>query len=212
MPDQWYNSGLDALNGARSWTADNYNAVLIDNQYTFSSSHSNLSDVPSGARISTVALSSKTISSGVLSAASPITWSNVTSTNPLIGFVICYDSGSAATSTLIAYYDGAITVTIAATATGTAISVDPLLGAVPNSAVMTRLTGTGAASITLSGSGGGAANARTLTANSSVSVVAGDTYSVGYTNSGFPISSNPNGGSVIHTISGSNGLARLRRL
>lgn len=84
-------------------------AVLVDTgAYSYSASHQFLSDIPSGARIATSsALASKTITNGVFDAAD-FTWSAVTGVQSE-AIVLYYDTGSAATSRLIAYYDTGVT-------------------------------------------------------------------------------------------------------
>ncbi|WTW93638.1 hypothetical protein OG216_09725 [Streptomycetaceae bacterium NBC_01309] len=85
----------------------NIKAVLVDTgQYTFSAAHDFLDDVPSGARVATSGnLASKTTTGGVFDAAD-ITISAVTGAT--VEAVIVYnDSGSAATSDLIAFIDSA---------------------------------------------------------------------------------------------------------
>lgn len=82
-------------------------AVLVDGaDYTFSQSHDFLDDVPSGARVGTPqTLGSKTYTNGVFDAAD-ITFSAVTG-DPCEALIIFIDTGSEATSRLVAYIDSA---------------------------------------------------------------------------------------------------------
>lgn len=212
MPNQIMDGGgrQSFAQGAINWNSDTIKAVLVDTTYTFSASHANLSDVGSGARIATATLSGNTSTNGILNSNSPITWTGVTNSNQLTGFYIYKDTGTASTSTLIAWIDGLITVTIAAGATSATVTVDPLRGAISNSAVLTRTSGSGPSTITLSGSGGGAANARSLTSSTSITTVTGDTYTVATSGSNFPIASGLSSATINYNIdSGTNKLFKL---
>ena len=109
MTNQLYGLGREAfLNGDLDWASNDIKVVLVDtNDYTVSiNTHQFLSDVPSGARVATSAnLSSKTATLGVADAAD-VTFSAVTG-DQSEALVIYQDSGSAATSRLIAYIDTA---------------------------------------------------------------------------------------------------------
>lgn len=87
----------------------NVKAVLVDGaDYTYSSAHEFLSDVPSGARVATSGnLASKTITGGVADCAD-FSFTAVTGDQSEI-LIIYVDSGSAATSPLVAYYDTGVT-------------------------------------------------------------------------------------------------------
>lgn len=77
--------------------------------YTFSSAHDFLDDVPSGARVATSGnLGSKTIANGTFDSAD-FTWSSVTGDQS--EQIIIYDDtpGTEATKNLIAFYDTGIT-------------------------------------------------------------------------------------------------------
>jgi hypothetical protein len=194
-----------------NWNSDTIKAVIVDNTYTYSSAHQFLSDVTSGARIATTTLAGASSTSGILNATSPITWTSVTNANQLTGFWIYKDTGTASTSTLIAWIDGTIRITIAATSTtSTAITTDPLSAAIGNSAVLTRISGTGPSSVTLGASGGGAANARALTAASAQSMVQGDVYTAPTSGSNFPISAGLSSATINFNIdSGTNKIAKI---
>lgn len=87
----------------------NVKAVLVDGaDYTYSSSHEFLSDIASGGRVATSGnLASKTITNGVFDSAD-FSFTAVTGDQSEI-LVVYVDSGSAATSPLVAYYDTSIT-------------------------------------------------------------------------------------------------------
>lgn len=96
------------LTGAINWTSDNIKAVLVDTG-TYSpslSSNEFLSDITAGARIATSGnLTSKTATLGVADAAD-VTFSAVSGATAE-AIVIYKDTGSAASSRLIAYIDTA---------------------------------------------------------------------------------------------------------
>jgi hypothetical protein len=95
------------LSGLIDLTTHDIKVVLVDTaDYTYSASHEFLSDVASGARVATSAnLGSKTVTSGVFDAADP-TFTSVTG-DQSEAMIIYRDTGSAATSPLIAYIDTA---------------------------------------------------------------------------------------------------------
>lgn len=189
-----YPKGKEALLGATNLSSDNIKCRLVTSSYTYSSAHQYLSDT-TGSLGDSANLGSKTLTNGVFDAAD--TTISATSTASAAAFIVYADSGSAATSPLLLYYDGIQTITIAATSSSsTTITVDPLTYAIANSATLTRTSGTGPASVTLSGGGGGAAGARTLTASSAHSMVQGDTYTVAISGSGLPV--NVNSGQTVN--------------
>ncbi len=95
------------LNADIDWAVDNIKAVLVDAaDYTFSAAHEFLSDIAAGGRVATSGnLTSKTSTNGVADAAD-VTLTAV-SGDPSEAIVIYKDTGSAATSPLIAYIDTA---------------------------------------------------------------------------------------------------------
>jgi len=109
MANALYDKGREKfLTGAVSWSSDNIKCVLVDAaDYTVNlSTHEFLSDVASGGRVATSAnLASKTTTAGVADAAD-VTFSAVTG-DQSEALVIYKDTGSAATSPLIAYIDTA---------------------------------------------------------------------------------------------------------
>lgn len=109
MANALYDKGREAfLNGGINWTSDSIKVVLVDAaDYTVNlTTHQFLSDIAAGARVATSGnLASKTSTAGVADAAD-ITFTAV-SGDPSEALVIYKDTGSAATSPLIAYIDTA---------------------------------------------------------------------------------------------------------
>jgi len=81
-------------------------AVVIDTaDYTYNAAHNFLDDVAAGSRIATSSnLASKTVTGGVFDAADVVI--NGVAGDASEAVILYYDSGSEATSTLIAYLDG----------------------------------------------------------------------------------------------------------
>lgn len=108
MSNSLYNLGRQSfLEGDISWLTDNIKVVLIDtSEYTVDlTTDQFLSDIDSEARIATSSnLSGKTSTSGVADA-DDLTVSSVSGS--VDALVIYKDTGSAATSNLIAYIDAA---------------------------------------------------------------------------------------------------------
>jgi hypothetical protein len=94
------------LNGTVNFSTDNIKALLVDTgAYTVDlTTHANLSDIPTLARIATSSnLSSKTVAGGAADAAD-VAFTAVV--GPTVEAIVLYkDTGSAATSRLIAYID-----------------------------------------------------------------------------------------------------------
>lgn len=109
MANALYDKGREKfLTGAINWSSDAIKAVLVDAaDYTVNlATHEFLSDIPSGGRVATSAnFGTKTTTAGVADAAD-ITFTAVTG-DPSEALVIYKDTGSAATSPLIAYIDNA---------------------------------------------------------------------------------------------------------
>lgn len=109
MANALYDKGREKfLRGEISWSSDTIKAVLVDTaDYTASlSTHEFLSDIPAGAREETSgALASKTTTAGVADAAD-VTFTAAAG-DPCEALVLYKDTGSAATSPLIAYIDTA---------------------------------------------------------------------------------------------------------
>lgn len=97
-----------ALAGDVSWRDDTIKAVLVDTaDYTVSiNTHEFLSDIPSGARVATsAALTGKTVTLGVADA-DDVSFVTVVG-DESEALVLYVDTGSAATSSLVAYIDAA---------------------------------------------------------------------------------------------------------
>lgn len=105
MANAIYDFGREGFgNAAVNWPSDTIKAILVDTgAYTFSQAHDFLDDVPSGARIATVTLASKTNALGVMDAADA-TFSAVTGAS-VEAIVIYKDTGTEATSRLLLYID-----------------------------------------------------------------------------------------------------------
>lgn len=93
-------TGLDAVN---------VKAYLIDlADYTYSAAHVFLSEVAAGAIVdSSLDLTSKTITNGVFDSADPVF--AAASGDPSEAIILAIDTGSTATSRLIAFYDTGVT-------------------------------------------------------------------------------------------------------
>lgn len=94
------------LGGDIDLAVDTIKIVAVDTaDYTFSSAHDNLDDIPAAARVGTTgALTSKTVTSGVFNSASGVIPSATGDTFEAI--VIYKEGGTEATSPLIAFIDG----------------------------------------------------------------------------------------------------------
>jgi hypothetical protein len=196
--------------GNINWNSDDIRAILVSAAYAPNQdTHEFLSDIAAGNRIgSAVALANKTSVLGVLDA-DDVTFTSVPGGTDARAVVLYRHNASENAAALIAYLDGRFRLTIAAnTSSQAAFTVDPLSFAVANSAVLTRISGSGPASVTLSSSGGGAAGARTLTANTNVSMVQGDVYEANISGANLPIT--PNGGNI--NLTWDNGANKILRL
>lgn len=95
------------LSGAINLTSDTIKAMLVDNaDYTFSSAHQFLSDVPIlGREEISAAMTSKTVTNGVFDAAD-VTFTAAAG-DPCESIIVFKDTGVVGTSPLIAYIDTA---------------------------------------------------------------------------------------------------------
>lgn len=108
MANALYDLGRQAfLEGTIAYLTDNIKAVLVSSGYTPSTTtHQFLSDIPGGSRVATSGnLASKTSTAGVANAAA-VTFTAVTGAQCLY-LVLYKDTGTAATSPLIAIFDTA---------------------------------------------------------------------------------------------------------
>jgi hypothetical protein len=108
---------------APNLTAVNIKIVLVDGaDYTYNAAHDFLADITGAARVATSAnLANKSIT-GAAFDSDPATFTGVTG-DPSEILVMYVDTGSDATSTLIAYYDTATGLTF--TPSGTDLTVTP---------------------------------------------------------------------------------------
>lgn len=106
MANTLYDKGREAfLNGGINWSSDTIKIALVDTgTYTFSQAHQYLSSL-TGVVGTAVTLANKTSTNGVADADDAV-FSSVTG-NTAEALVIYKDTGSAATSPLIAYIDTA---------------------------------------------------------------------------------------------------------
>jgi hypothetical protein len=201
------------LGGTLSWSSASIKAILVSAGYTPNfATDQFLSTVVTGNRVvpyaSALTLANKTIVGGVADA-DDLVFPNVTTGQTAQAVVIFAEGGADTNSQMIAYLDGRFRLTISANTTSqTGFTVDPLGYAIANSAVLTRVSGTGPASITLSASGGAAANGRSLTSNTAISVVLGDIYEVVISGANMPIPTN--GGNITSVFdAGANKIFKL---
>lgn len=105
MANAVYPKGKKAiLDGDVDFLTDTIKIVLVDATYTYSTAHDFLDDIAAGDRVATsAALSSKTTTDGAFDAAD-VTFTSL-SGNTVTSWVLFKDTGSAATSQLIAYFD-----------------------------------------------------------------------------------------------------------
>lgn len=78
--------------------------VVLTKTYSYSSAHDYLDDVAAGNRVATVTLASKTTTAGAFDSADP-TFTAVAAGSTVTGIWLYKDTGSDATSPLIAWYD-----------------------------------------------------------------------------------------------------------
>ena len=106
MANALYNKAREGFAKAQiNWEADTIKAVLVDSgAYTFSAAHQFISDVPSGARISSIqTLSGKTATDGACDA-NDLTFPSVSGASIEV-IIIFKDTGTEATSPVLANID-----------------------------------------------------------------------------------------------------------
>lgn len=106
MANALYNKAREGFAKAQiNWETDTIKAVLVDSgAYTFSAAHQFISDVPSGARISSIqTLSGKTATDGACDA-NDLTFPSVSGASIEV-IIIFKDTGTEGTSPVIAYID-----------------------------------------------------------------------------------------------------------
>jgi hypothetical protein len=109
MPNALYPKAKEAaLGSGMNLASGTVRAILVDTSaYTYSAAHQFLSSVAAGARVgSAVTLASKTLTDGVFDAAD-ISFTGLTAAPSIEAIVLYVDTGSEATSPLIAYIDTA---------------------------------------------------------------------------------------------------------
>jgi len=107
MANALYAKGKEKmLSGAINFTSDTIKVALVKNTYAQNlSTDEFLSTIASHVLGTSPTLVSKTVANGVFDAAD-VTWTAVTAGDTCEGVVIFKDTGSAATSPLLAYIDG----------------------------------------------------------------------------------------------------------
>ena len=104
MANQLYDKGREGFLGAEiDWDANDIRVALVESTYTFSAAHYFMDDLGTNDNGRSVALASKTVTSGVADAAD----TTLTATAALAcnALVIFQHTGSDATARLIAYID-----------------------------------------------------------------------------------------------------------
>lgn len=104
-----YKEALLNSDGTTDLDASNVKAILVDlADYAYSAAHDFLDDVPVAARVATSGnLASKTTTDGVFDAAN-FAFTAVTG-DPCEALILYIDTGVAATSRLVAFYDTGVT-------------------------------------------------------------------------------------------------------
>lgn len=218
MSNKLFDPGREGfLDGTIDWDTAVIKAALV-RSYTFNAAHKFVSDVTGagGSLVATSgALASKTVTDGVADAAD-VTFTSVAAGAAITGILIFQSSAvtggadvAAGSQRVIAFLDGKQLVTVAAvTATsGTTLTVDAILANIASGATLTRVSGTGPATITTSASASAGARSLTVSALSGASVV-NDVYEVAISGSGLPIT--PDGNNIVVTWdSGANKIFKL---
>lgn len=106
MANAWYDKGKESLQeGSIDLTSDDIRVALVDTgTYTYSVAHEFFSSVEAAVIGTPVSLTGKTVVGPVFDADSPVVFADVTG-DTLEAFVIYKWTGSAATSSLLAYFD-----------------------------------------------------------------------------------------------------------
>lgn len=87
------------------WLADDFAFAFMNDGYLFDGAHTRLDDLAGGDIEDTIAITSKTATDGVLFADSPPDHTFPTPAVIIIGGWLYHDTGVAATSELLAWYD-----------------------------------------------------------------------------------------------------------
>ena len=193
-----------------NFVTDDVRLLMIDlGEYTPNFSTDDfLNDIPAGGRVGTaVALAGKTNSLGVLDA-NDLTFSAVTG-DTVEAYVAYVHTGDEATSKLWLFIDGKFQVEIAADAANAATSITPedLPAGIASGGTLTKISGTGPATITTSASGSEGARTLSVTALSEA-LTAGAVYEYLADSAGLPFT--PSGGDLlVQWSSGANKILAL---
>jgi hypothetical protein len=152
--DRWYPKAKEALlAGLVDVPEDDIVVILLTSGYAYSDAHEFLSSVPEGARLKASApLGSKSIANGILKATDPLNIPAVPA-DTVPALVVVQDTGDAATSRLLVYRDGVerIDVAVDADVTDTLVIFEDLPTALASGATLTKVSGTGPATIETDG-------------------------------------------------------------
>lgn len=205
---QWYPKYKQAaIEGAANVALNSgtVRVMLVDlADYTYSDAHDFLDDVPAGARVANVALSSITTTDGVFDAADAVL--TAVTGDQSEALIYYKDTGTESTSRLICFDDGTaeVEVAVAAGSGATSVTVEDLPLAIASGATLTLVSGTGPSTLTTTASA--AAGARALTVSAAGSAVsAGALYRYNGAGTGLPVT--PNGGNINLTFA-ATGIAR----
>jgi hypothetical protein len=113
MANALYDTGRNAfLRGDLSWNSHTFKVVLLSSSYTVNlASHQYLTSIPGGARIATSISITTSLPGAGIADASDITFTSVTGSQ-VTQFVIYRDTGTEATSQLVAFFDTATNLPI----------------------------------------------------------------------------------------------------
>jgi hypothetical protein len=113
MANALYDTGRNAfLRGDLSWNSHTFKVVLLSSSYTVNlTSHQYLTSIPGGARVATSSALTTSLPGAGVADASDITFTSVTGSE-VTQFVVYRDTGTEATSQLVAYFDTATNLPI----------------------------------------------------------------------------------------------------
>jgi len=113
MANALYDTGRNAfLRGDLSWNSHTFKVVLLSSSYTVNlTSHQFLSSIPGGSRVATSSVLTTSLPGAGVADASDITFTSVTGSQ-VTQFVVYRDTGTEATSQLVAYFDTATNLPI----------------------------------------------------------------------------------------------------
>ena len=202
-----------ALELSWNFSSDDIRALLVDTAvYTPNFATDDfLSDIAAGARIGpVVALTTKSNTAGVLDA-DDVLFAAMPTSKTVNALVLYKHTGTDSTSPLWMYFDGKFQIEIAygTASSGTTIYPEDLPAAIANGATLTKISGTGPATITLSAAG--AAGARSLSVTALASQLdAGAVYEYTADGAGYPFTTPGTTADYLHQWS--NGADKIVRL